>query len=345
MLLLQHKHNSFFGAFFGLTGLGCEVQTQNTDIKTVTLAAPRGFCAGVERAVKIVEVAIEKFGAPVYVRHEIVHNKRVVDDLAAKGAVFVKELDEVPTGAPVVFSAHGVAKSVHESADALNMIAVDATCPLVTKVHNEAARHVKHDKHILLIGHAGHPEVIGTMGQVPDGTISLVQTAEDARTIQPPEDTALAFATQTTLSTDETAEIITILQHRFPEITGPRGEDICYATTNRQNAVKAMAGTCDLFVVIGAQNSSNSKRLVETALRAGAPQAILIADASELDMDMIGKADRIALSAGASAPEILVDEVLAAIKQNYQIKIDHHNLVEETMHFKLPPILRQAGEG
>jgi 4-hydroxy-3-methylbut-2-enyl diphosphate reductase len=320
------------------------VQELQSDIKTVILAAPRGFCAGVERAVKIVESAVDKFGAPVYVRHEIVHNKRVVDDLAAKGVIFVKELDDVPKGAPVVFSAHGVAKSVQERADALNMIAIDATCPLVTKVHNEAARHVKHNKHILLIGHAGHPEVIGTMGQVPDGSISLVETTDDARTIMPPEDVALAFATQTTLSTDETAEIITILQHRFPEITGPRGEDICYATTNRQNAVKAMAKECDLFLVIGAQNSSNSKRLVETALRAGAPQAILIADSSELDMEMIGKANRIALSAGASAPEILVEEVLEAISNSYQIRIDHHNLVEETMHFKLPAILRQADE-
>jgi len=316
----------------------------DTDRKTVILAAPRGFCAGVERAVKIVEIAIEKFGAPVYVRHEIVHNKRVVDDLAAKGAVFVKELDEVPTGAPVVFSAHGVAKSVHERADALKMIAIDATCPLVTKVHNEATRHARHHKHILLIGHAGHPEVIGTMGQVPEGSISLIQTTDDARAIMPPDDTALAFATQTTLSTDETAEIITILQHRFPEITGPRGEDICYATTNRQNAVKAMAEHCDLFLVIGAQNSSNSKRLVETALKAGAPHAMLIADATELDMQAIGKADRIALSAGASAPEILVEEVLEAIKQHYQIEIEHHNLVEETMHFKLPALLRQAEE-
>ena len=310
--------------------------------KTLILAAPRGFCAGVERAVKIVEVALEKFGAPVYVRHEIVHNQRVVGDLAAKGAVFVKELDEIPAGAPVVFSAHGVAKQVHERAAELKMMAIDATCPLVTKVHIEADRHVKQDRHILLIGHAGHPEVIGTMGQVAPGSMSLVETAQDALTIEPPEGKALAFATQTTLSTDETAEIITILQHRFPQITGPRGEDICYATTNRQNAVKALAGQCDYFLVIGAQNSSNSKRLVETALRAGAPDAMLIADAGELDFEVLKDVKRIALSAGASAPEILVDEVIAALQEHFEVSVEHHHLTEENLHFKLPPILTRS---
>lgn len=310
--------------------------------KKLILAAPRGFCAGVDRAIRIVEVALEKYGAPVYVRHQIVHNKRVVDDLAAKGAVFVKELDEVPTGAPVIFSAHGVAKSVHENADRLNMIAIDATCPLVTKVHIEADRHVKHGRHIFLIGHAGHPEVIGTMGQVKDGEMSLVETVEDAASIEPPENVNLAFASQTTLSTDETAEIISILQHRFPDISGPRGEDICYATTNRQNAVKALAGDVDLLLVIGAQNSSNSKRLVEVALKAGAPEAHLIADASEINTDLADKADVIALSAGASAPEILVDEVRNLLETRYQLTTEYQNFISENMQFKLPSILTKA---
>jgi 4-hydroxy-3-methylbut-2-enyl diphosphate reductase len=310
--------------------------------KKLILAAPRGFCAGVDRAIRIVEVALEKYGAPVYVRHQIVHNKRVVDDLAAKGAVFVKELDEVPTGAPVIFSAHGVAKSVHENADRLNMIAIDATCPLVTKVHIEADRHVKNGRHILLIGHAGHPEVIGTMGQVKDGEMSLVETVEDAATIEPPENVNLAFASQTTLSTDETAEIISILQHRFPDISGPRGEDICYATTNRQNAVKALAGDVDLVLVIGAENSSNSKRLVEVALKAGAPEAHLIADASEINIELLDNADIIALSAGASAPEILVDEVRDFLESRYQLTIEYQNLISENMQFKLPSILTKA---
>ena len=310
--------------------------------KKLILAAPRGFCAGVDRAIRIVEVALEKYGAPVYVRHQIVHNKRVVDDLAAKGAVFVKELDEVPTGAPVIFSAHGVAKSVHENADRLNMIAIDATCPLVTKVHIEADRHVKNGRHILLIGHAGHPEVIGTMGQVKDGEMSLVETVEDAATIEPPENVNLAFASQTTLSTDETAEIISILQHRFPDISGPRGEDICYATTNRQNAVKALAGDVDLVLVIGAENSSNSKRLVEVALKAGAPEAHLIADASEINIELLDNADIIALSAGASAPEILVDEVRDLLGSRYQLTIEYQNMISENMQFKLPSILTKA---
>ena len=310
--------------------------------KKLILAAPRGFCAGVDRAIRIVEVALEKYGEPVYVRHQIVHNKRVVDDLRAKGAIFVKELNEVPSGAPVIFSAHGVAKSVHENADRLNMIAIDATCPLVTKVHIEADRHVKNGRHILLIGHAGHPEVVGTMGQVKDGEMSLIENVEDAASIQPPENAHLAFATQTTLSTDETAEIISVLQHRFPDISGPRGEDICYATTNRQNAVKALAGDVDLVIVIGAQNSSNSKRLVEVALKAGAPRAHLIADASELDLDMLDSASVIALSAGASAPEILVDEVQDKLEAHYQLTIEYQNLISENLQFKLPSILTKA---
>lgn len=307
--------------------------------KTVILASPRGFCAGVDRAIKIVEVALEKYGRPVYVRHEIVHNKRVVNDLAAKGAVFVTELDEVPDGRPVIFSAHGVAKIVHQTAQDLNMIAIDATCPLVTKVHIEASKHARNGRHILLIGHAGHPEVIGTMGQVNAAEITLIETVEDALAVQPPEHCELAFATQTTLSADETAEIITVLQHRFPEIRGPKGEDICYATTNRQNAVKAMAEEVDLCLVIGASNSSNSKRLVETALKAGVADAQLIADSTALPFDLIDKADVIGLTAGASAPEILTEEVLAALSERYQMTVTNQNFITEQMQFKLPSVL------
>ena len=307
--------------------------------KTVILASPRGFCAGVDRAIKIVEVALEKYGRPVYVRHEIVHNKRVVNDLAAKGAVFVKELDEVPEGYPVIFSAHGVAKIVHQTARDLNMIAIDATCPLVTKVHIEASKHARNGRHILLIGHAGHPEVIGTMGQVDAEEITLIETVEEALAVQPPEDCELAFATQTTLSADETAEIITVLQHRFPEIRGPKGEDICYATTNRQNAVKEMAAEVDLCLVIGANNSSNSKRLVETALKAGVADAQLIADAGDLPFDLIDNANVIGLTAGASAPEILTEEVLAALSERYQMTVTNQNFITEQMQFKLPSVL------
>lgn len=307
--------------------------------KTVILASPRGFCAGVDRAIKIVEVALEKYGRPVYVRHEIVHNKRVVNDLAAKGAVFVKELDEVPEGSPVIFSAHGVARTVHQAARDLNMIAIDATCPLVTKVHIEASKHARNGRHILLIGHAGHPEVIGTMGQVNAAEITLIETVEDALAVQPPEECELAFATQTTLSADETAEIITVLQHRFPDITGPKGEDICYATTNRQNAVKAMAEDVDICLVIGAANSSNSKRLVETALKAGVEEAMLIADAHDLPFELIDNAAVIGLTAGASAPEILTDEVLSALSDRYQVTVTNQNFITEQMQFKLPSVL------
>ena len=307
--------------------------------KTLILAAPRGFCAGVDRAIRIVEVALEKYGAPVYVRHEIVHNKRVVGDLRDKGAIFVKELDEVPTGAPVIFSAHGVAKSVHQAARDENMIALDATCPLVTKVHIEAERHEKQGHHIFLIGHAGHPEVVGTMGQVKDGSMSLIETLEDALTIEPPADVPLAFATQTTLSVDDTSQIISALQHRFPEISGPRGEDICYATTNRQQAVKDLAPQTDYFIVIGAENSSNSKRLVEVALGAGADMARLIADADALDASWLNDATTIGLSAGASAPETLVDEVIEKLSATFDVTIEHQNFVAENMTFKLPSIL------
>ena len=314
-------------------------QAVTKDRKFLHLAAPRGFCAGVDRAVRIVEVALEKFGAPVYVRHEIVHNRTVVDGLADKGAVFVEELDEVPAGAPVVFSAHGVSRAVVDEADRRKMIAVDATCPLVTKVHVETRRYAAQRKHILLIGHAGHPEVEGTMGQVGDDDITLVETVEDARTVSPPDDAALAFATQTTLSVDDTAEIISVLQFRFPDITGPRGEDICYATTNRQNAVKHIAPQCDIVLVVGAENSSNSKRLVEVATRAGAARGRLVADLSAIDWAEIDAARHVGLSAGASAPESLVHEIIDAMRERYDLQLDEDALVEETVSFKLPPIL------
>ena len=310
-----------------------------TSRKKLTIAAPRGFCAGVDRAVRIVEVALEKFGAPVYVRHEIVHNKTVVDGLAAKGAIFVDELDEVPTDAPVVFSAHGVARAVVDEAERRNMIAVDATCPLVTKVHIETRRHADNHRHILLIGHAGHPEVEGTMGQVNPDEVTLIETVDDARHVTPPEGADLAFATQTTLSVDDTAEIISVLQFRFPDISGPRGEDICYATTNRQKAVKDIAGAVDLMLVIGAENSSNSKRLVEVAKLAGANAAFLIADKDAIDWPLVDEADHIGLSAGASAPETLVEDVVAALRQRYQIDVSEHGKIRETVNFKLPAIL------
>lgn len=310
-----------------------------TSPKKLTIAAPRGFCAGVDRAVRIVEVALEKFGSPVYVRHEIVHNKTVVDGLAAQGAVFIDELDEVPADAPVVFSAHGVARAVVDEAARRNMIAVDATCPLVTKVHIETRRHADNHRHILLIGHAGHPEVEGTMGQVNPEDVTLIETVEDARTVTPPDGAALAFATQTTLSVDDTAEIISVLQFRFPEISGPRGEDICYATTNRQKAVKDIAGAVDLMLVIGAENSSNSQRLVEVAKLAGAKAAILIADKQAIDWSLVDAADHIGLSAGASAPESLVEDVVAALRQRYQIDVSEHGKIRETVNFKLPSIL------
>ena len=306
--------------------------------KKLTIAAPRGFCAGVDRAIRIVEVALKKYGAPVFVRHEIVHNKTVVDSLAAKGAVFVDELHEVPSNAPVVFSAHGVARAVVDEAERRNMIAVDATCPLVTKVHIEARRHAENGRHILLIGHAGHPEVEGTMGQVNADAVTLVESVEDARTVAPPEGVALAFATQTTLSVDDTAEIISILQFRFPKISGPRGEDICYATTNRQKAVKDIAAGVDLMLVIGAENSSNSKRLVEVAKLAGARTAVLIADKDAIDWQLVDNAQHIGLSAGASAPESLVEDVVDELGERYQIDVSEEGKVRETVNFKLPSI-------
>ncbi len=310
-----------------------------TTRKTLTIAAPRGFCAGVDRAVRIVEVALEKYGAPVYVRHEIVHNKTVVDELAAKGAIFVDKLDEVPEHALVVFSAHGVSRAVVAEANRRNMISIDATCPLVTKVHIETRRHAKNKRHILLIGHAGHPEVEGTVGQVAADEITLIETVEDAKTVSVPDGVALAFATQTTLSVDDTAAIISVLQFRFPEIMGPRGEDICYATTNRQKAVKDIASRVDLMLVIGAENSSNSKRLVEVAKSAGATESVLICDKYAIDWELVDKANRIGLSAGASAPELLVTEVVTALRERYDIEVSEFGHIRETINFKLPAIL------
>ena len=308
--------------------------------KTILLATPRGFCAGVERAIEIVEKALQKFGAPVYVRHEIVHNKYVVNSLAKKGAVFVEELDEVPEGAPVIFSAHGVAKSVRQQADVENMIAIDATCPLVTKVHNETIRHYQKGKHTILIGHYGHPEVAGTMGQVPDGEITLIETAEDALNFEPENSDNLAFATQTTLSVDDTSEIISILQHRFPKITGPSGEDICYATTNRQNAVKKLAEKSEYFIIIGANNSSNSKRLVEVALKFGAKKAVLIPDANSLDLNELRDVSVISISSGASVPEILVNDLIQKLDDEFEISIQTENSIKENVTFNLPSILK-----
>ena len=302
---------------------------------TLLIAAPRGFCAGVDRAIEIVERAIEKYGAPVYVRHEIVHNRYVVDALKAKGAIFVEELDEVPDDAPVVFSAHGVPKAVPAEAERRQLIYVDATCPLVSKVHRQAERQLEKGRHILFIGHAGHPEVIGTMGQVPPGTMTLVETLENARTVVVPADTPLAYLTQTTLSVDDTAEITVELERRFPDIAKPKAEDICYATSNRQAAVKRIAPGSDLVLVIGAPNSSNSVRLVEVAERCGTP-ARLIQRAADIDPTWLEGVGIVGLTAGASAPEILVREVVERLSQWRQV--DEKTLIaaEENMVFKLP---------
>ena len=303
---------------------------------TIVLAAPRGFCAGVDRAIQIVEGALDKWGAPVYVRHEIVHNRHVVESLEAKGAVFVEELDDCPIDRPVVFSAHGVPKSVPAEASRRNMIYVDATCPLVSKVHLEADRLHKKDHHILLIGHEGHPEVIGTMGQLPDGAISLIEDEAQAEAFSAPDDRPLAFVTQTTLSVDDTAKIVEVLRRRFPEIAAPKKEDICYATTNRQEAVKAIAGRVDAMVVLGAPNSSNSKRLVEVAKTSGCADARLIQRAHELDGTWLDGIDRLGITAGASAPEILVEEVIAACSARRTVLVEEVEVTREDVHFKLP---------
>jgi 4-hydroxy-3-methylbut-2-en-1-yl diphosphate reductase len=305
------------------------------------LAAPRGFCAGVDRAIKIVELALEQRGAPVYVRHEIVHNRFVVDSLKAKGAIFVEELDEVPDGGHVVFSAHGVPKSVPADAQERGLDYFDATCPLVSKVHRQAERQVEAGRHIVFIGHAGHPEVIGTFGQVPAGAMTLVETVEDAERLEPANPDNLAFLTQTTLSVDDTAEIVATLDRRFPTIVAPKGEDICYATSNRQNAVKAIASGCDLVLVIGAPNSSNSLRLVEVAARAGA-KAYLVQRADDISMNWFDGVDTLGLTAGASAPEVLVREIIDALAQHFAIEEHQVTTAEESIIFKLPRELAGA---
>jgi len=307
----------------------------------ILLAAPRGFCAGVDRAIQIVERALAKYGPPVYVRHEIVHNRYVVESLRQKGAIFVKELDEIPdTASPVVFSAHGVPKSVPAAARARELFILDATCPLVTKVHKEAAVHHERGRHILLIGHAGHPEVVGTMGQLPPGAFTLIETLDDALALPPRDPGQLAFVTQTTLSVDDTAEIVAALQRRFPDILGPVKEDICYATTNRQAAVKAIAPGLDALFVVGAPNSSNSNRLVEVASRAGCPRSLLVQRASDIPWDTFGTLRTIGVTAGASAPEILVNEVVAAFEARYEVVVEQVTTAEERIAFNVPRELR-----
>jgi len=306
---------------------------------TIVLASPRGFCAGVDRAILIVEAAIEKYGSPVYVRHEIVHNKFVVDGLKAKGAIFVDELTEVPDGVPVVFSAHGVPKSVPQAAEGRGLDYLDATCPLVTKVHREAELHHDMGRQIIMIGHKGHPEVIGTMGQVPEGAVLLVEDVADAEMVTPADPEKLAYITQTTLSVDDTTAIVEVLKRRFPDIVGPRKDDICYATTNRQIAVKTIAPHCDAVMVIGAPNSSNSKRLVEVAARSGCARSILVQRAAEVDWQALGQIGRLGITAGASAPEVLVEEVINAARDRFEVTIEEIKVTDETVSFKLPPQL------
>ncbi|MCE9521130.1 MAG: 4-hydroxy-3-methylbut-2-enyl diphosphate reductase [Alphaproteobacteria bacterium] len=306
---------------------------------TILLAAPRGFCAGVDRAIQIVERALTKYGAPVYVRHEIVHNRFVVEGLEKKGAVFVKELTQVPEGAPVVFSAHGVPKSVPANARERKLLALDATCPLVSKVHVEAERHFDSGREIILIGHAGHPEVIGTMGQLEPGAVKLIETVADAEVFAPADASRLAYITQTTLSVDDTAEIVAVLKRRFPLIAGPHKEDICYATTNRQDAVKAIALRSDVLLVIGAPNSSNSMRLVEVAARAGARASALVQRASDIDWATIEGARVVGLTAGASAPDVLITEVLDAFRARYEVTVEEAETARETVQFRLPRAL------
>ncbi len=308
------------------------------------LAAPRGFCAGVDRAIKIVEMALEKWGAPVYVRHEIVHNKYVVDELRGKGAVFVEELDECPDDRPVIFSAHGVPKAVPAAAAKRNMIYVDATCPLVSKVHIEAERHHENGLQMVMIGHAGHPETIGTMGQLPDGEVLLVETEADVVTLMPRDPSKLAFITQTTLSVDDTASIVAALQARFPDIIGPHKEDICYATTNRQSAVKAIAPKVEALLVIGAPNSSNSRRLVEVAAKAGCNYAQLVQRASDIDWRALGDIRAVGITAGASAPEVLINEVIDAFGDRFDVTVEIVETAKENVEFKVPRVLREAAE-
>ncbi len=317
-----------------------ETATPKKPLK-ILLANPRGFCAGVVRAIDIVEKALEKYGAPVYVRHEIVHNRYVVEDLQNKGAIFVKELDECPDDRPVIFSAHGVPKSVPAEAEKRELLYVDATCPLVSKVHREAERNYKDGKTIILIGHAGHPEVVGTMGQLADGVVNLVETVADVEAIEISNTDDLSYVTQTTLSVDDTAEVITALKARFPTISEPRAQDICYATTNRQEAVKLIADDCDAFLVVGAPNSSNSNRLVEVASRRGITQARLIEKADDIQWDDFGNVETLGLSAGASAPEVLVDSIISAFKQRFDVTVENKVFKKENVTFKLPKILEE----
>jgi 4-hydroxy-3-methylbut-2-enyl diphosphate reductase len=319
---------------------GTMTHTLTKPALTLYLAAPRGFCAGVDRAIKIVELAIEKWGAPVYVRHEIVHNKFVVDSLKNKGAVFVEELDECPTDRPVIFSAHGVAKAVPAEAEKREMIYVDATCPLVSKVHIEAQRHSEAGLQMVMIGHAGHPETIGTMGQLPEGEVLLVETPDDVAGLKVRDPAKLAFITQTTLSVDDTIDIIAALRARFPTIVGPHKEDICYATTNRQAAVKAIAGKIDGLLVIGAPNSSNSKRLVEVGSANGCAYAQLVQRATDIDWRALGAISTIGITAGASAPEVLVNEVIDAFRERFDVTVELVETAQENIEFKVPRILR-----
>ncbi len=308
---------------------------------TLYLAAPRGFCAGVDRAIKIVEMALQKWGAPVYVRHEIVHNKFVVDGLRDKGAVFVEELSECPDDRPVIFSAHGVPKSVPAAAQAREMVFVDATCPLVSKVHIEAQRHADNGLQMIMIGHAGHPETVGTMGQLPDGEVLLVETVADVATVAVRDPEQLAYVTQTTLSVDDTADIVAALQTRFPAIVGPHKEDICYATTNRQEAVKAMAPMADAMLVVGAPNSSNSKRLVEVGRKAGCSYSQLVQRAEDIDWRALEGITSIGITAGASAPEVLINEVIDAFRARYDVTVEVVETAQENVEFKVPRVLRQ----
>lgn len=311
---------------------------------TILVAAPRGFCAGVDRAIKIVELALKKFGAPVYVRHEIVHNRHVVESLKAKGAIFVEELDEIPeTDAPVIFSAHGVPKSVPAAAQARNMFYLDATCPLVSKVHVEARTHYDEGLEIVLIGHAGHPEVIGTLGQLPVGAATLIETTLAAQSFQPRDPERLAYITQTTLSVDDTAAIVAVLKARFPAIVGPRKEDICYATTNRQAAAKVIAPRCDAVIVVGAPNSSNSLRLVEVAERAGCQKALLVQQAADIPWSDLGNIGTLGVTAGASAPELLVTEIIDAFRTRFDVTVEAVVTTEERIAFNVPRELREAG--
>jgi len=323
--------------------------SENKPNMTILLANPRGFCAGVDRAIQIVEKSLEQYGAPVYVRHEIVHNKYVVDGLRDKGAVFVETLDEIPDDAsgnkrPVIFSAHGVPKRVPEEAQKREMFFIDATCPLVSKVHKEAERHYKKGRQIILIGHTGHPEVVGTMGQLPEGAVLLVETIEDVMALNVTDAENLAYCTQTTLSVDDTAAVVEALKEKFPTIEGPAREDICYATTNRQEAVKEIAENCDALLVIGAPNSSNSNRLVEVSKAYDCPKAVLIQRASDIDWAWLDGIKTLGLTAGASAPEVLIEEVIDAIAERFSIEVTLSNTTEENVVFNIPRVLRKAEE-